>query len=92
LDNKKYWAPQLPMAGVATSQGHLELFASAGTSNGTIILPTFSTDAFNAMQQSAEYTTDPEGAVPLFPTANPLCCSISTASAARRHRGPTWRG
>jgi hypothetical protein len=59
----KYWAPQLSFAaGVPTSQGHLELIASAGG----VTLPTFSADALSALQQAPGYTTDPDAVAPQF--------------------------
>jgi hypothetical protein len=58
-----YWAPQLSFAaGVPTSQGHLELFASAGGAT----LPTFSAAALSALQQSPEYPIDPYAIGPQF--------------------------
>ncbi|MGA9007030.1 MAG: hypothetical protein WB495_09065 [Xanthobacteraceae bacterium] len=58
-----YWAPQLSFAaGVSTSQGHLELVASAGG----VTLPTFSVDALNIMKQSPLYHGDPEMAATQF--------------------------
>lgn len=58
-----YWAPQLSFAaGVSASQGHLELFASAGG----VTLPTFSAEALNLMKQSPLYHSDPEAAAAQF--------------------------
>jgi hypothetical protein len=58
-----YWAPQLSFgAGVSNSQGHLELFASAGG----VTLPTFSADALSLMKQSPLYHSDPETAATQF--------------------------
>ncbi len=58
-----YWAPQLSFAaGLPTSQGHLELFASVGSTN----LLTFSADALKSMQQSPLYASDPETAAAQF--------------------------
>ena len=62
-----YWAPQLSFAaGLPTSQGHLELIASAGG----VALPTFSADALSALQQSPGYTTDPDAVAPQFSDGN----------------------
>ncbi len=54
-----YWAPQTVVADVATSQGHLELFASAGGEK----LVTFSAAALASAQASGE---DPQTAATHF--------------------------
>jgi hypothetical protein len=45
-----FWAPQSIVPNLATSQGHLEIFASAGGNN----LYTFSQAAFNSLLASGE--------------------------------------
>ena len=55
----KYWAPQKIVADLATSQGHLELFATAGGQN----LDTFSAAASASAQTSGE---DPQTAAANF--------------------------
>ena len=76
----KYWSPQSIVPDLATSQGHLELFASVGAFQ----FPTFSQAAFNSVLASG---VDPVTAPPI-PTATRSSCSIRRAcNSAQRHRG-----
>jgi hypothetical protein len=73
-----YWAPQTIVADLATSQGHLELFASAGGQN----LDTFSAAARASAQASGD---DPQTAAANFSDGKSTVlfdpfCSAQTAS------------